>query len=95
MFGSSKDNIYNLYASLRADFKTEDDVELNKYFGLYMDRGPYGSIFLSHICLSQSIINIIPVVYKSTSKTIPAVNPPLARNEGAKTRKITLITYQK
>ena len=38
MFISSKDKIGGIYASLQVYFKIEDDVDLNKYFGIYLDR---------------------------------------------------------
>ena len=38
MFSPSKDKIYEVYASLHADFKIEDDGELNKYLGIDLDR---------------------------------------------------------
>ena len=37
MFISSKDKIDGIYASLQVYFKIEDDVDLNKYFGIYLD----------------------------------------------------------
>ena len=60
MFSTSKDKIDELYASLQADFKIEDDGEFNKYLGIELDRRPYGSIHLIQPYLTQRIINMIP-----------------------------------
>ena len=94
MFSPSKDKIDEVYASLQAYFKIEDDGELNKYLGIELDCRPDGSIHLSQSYLSQNILNMIPVMDKLSANPAPAVKPPLAKNEGAQARKMTLITDQ-
>ena len=46
MFITYRDINDKLYASLQADFKIGDDVDINKYLVIEMDRHPYGSIHL-------------------------------------------------
>ena len=65
----------------------EDDGELNKYLGIDLDRRSDGSTHLSQPYPTQSIINMIPGIDKSSSKSTPAVKPPLSKNEGAQVRK--------
>ena len=38
MFSNSKDKIDEVYASLQADLKIEDDEEINKYIGIELGR---------------------------------------------------------
>ena len=47
MFSPSKDKIDEVCASLQADFNIEYYGEINKYFGIYLDCRPDGSIHLS------------------------------------------------
>ena len=58
----------------------EDDGELNKYLGIDLDRRSDGSTHLR-------LINMIPGIDKSSSKSTPGVKPPLSKNEGAQARK--------
>ena len=46
MFSPFKDIIDDVYAYLQADFKIENDGELNKYLLIELDRPPDGSIYL-------------------------------------------------
>ena len=87
MFIPTKDKIDNLYASLQAYFKIEDDGELKKYLGIELDQRPDGSMHLWHPYLIQTIINIIPDMDKSSANITPAVNPTLMENKGSQTRK--------
>ena len=82
MFSTSNDKIDEVYASLKVYLKIEDDGEINKYLGIELDRRPYGSIHLRQTYLTQIILNMIPGMEKSSAKTTPAVNPPLAKNDG-------------
>ena len=80
MFSPSKDKLDEVYASLQQDFNIDDDGEPNKYFRIDLDRLPYFSIRLSRPYLTQIIINMIPVIDKSSSAPTPAVKPPLEKN---------------
>ena len=94
MFSTSKDKIDEVYASLQEDFNIEDDGELNNYLGIDLERRPDGSIHISRPYLTQIILIMIPVMDKSSANPTPAVKNPLAKNEGAQARKMTLITDQ-
>ena len=87
IFIPSKDKIDGLYDSLQAYCKIEDDVELNKYLGIKLERRLYSSIHMSQPYLTQRILNMIPVMYKSSARTTPMVKPPLAKKEGSQARK--------
>ena len=41
IFNPYMDKVYDVYISLRAYFKIEDNVEINKYLGIDMYRLPY------------------------------------------------------
>ena len=72
----------------------EDDGELNKYLGIDLDHRSDGSTHLRQPYPTQSIINMIPGIDKSSSKSTPAVKPPYQKMRELKREKITLITYQ-
>ena len=59
-----------------------------------MKRFPYGSIHMKYTYFNQSIINIIPSMYKSSIKPTPMVQLLLAKNDGDQARKMTVITDQ-
>ena len=80
MFSTSKDKIYELYASLQAYFKIEDNGEPEKYPGIDLYRHPDISIPLRQPYPTQRIINITPGMKKSSDKPTPVVKPPLAKN---------------
>ena len=82
MFSPYKEKIDEVYASLQEYFKIEDDGELNNYIGIEMERRLYGSIHLRQPYLTQIIINMFLVIYKSSTNPTPAVKPPLEKNEG-------------
>ena len=42
MFIPSKDKIDDVYASLQVYYNIEDNVYLNKYLGIDLERHPYG-----------------------------------------------------
>ena len=44
-----KDKIDEIYASLLAYFRIENDGDLNKFLRIKLDRRPYGSIHLRQI----------------------------------------------
>ena len=44
MLSPSKDKIYEVYASIRAYLKIEDDIEIKKYLGIDLDCLTYGLI---------------------------------------------------
>ena len=46
MFSTSKDEIDEVYDSLRAYFKIDDDWDINKYLVIDLDRLPNGSIYI-------------------------------------------------
>ena len=83
MFSPSKDKIDEFYAFLQEDFKIEDDGDLSKYLGIYLDRRSYGSIHLSQPYLNKKIVNIIPGMDNSSAKQTPAVKPLVAKNDGS------------
>ena len=87
MFSPSKDKIIDVYASIQAYFKIEDDGYLNKHIGIDMDHLPDGSIHLRQHYLAQRNTNMIPCMDKSSANPTPAFNPPLKKNEGDQTRK--------
>ena len=60
MLSPSKDKIYEVYASIRAYLKIEDDIEIKKYLGIDLDLHPDGSIHLIKPHLTQRITNMIP-----------------------------------
>ena len=80
------------YASIQAYFKIDDDGNLNKYLGIYLERLPDGSIHPRHNYPTQMILNMIPDMDKSSAKPTPAVKPLLAKNEEDQERKMTLVT---
>ena len=59
-----------------------------------MDHSPYGLIHIRQSYLTQSIINIIWGMEKSSANPTPMVKPPLAKNEVSQIRKNTLIEDQ-
>ena len=71
-----KDKIDDFYFSLQAYFNIEDYRDINKYLGIDLCCRPDGSIHLIHPYLSQSIRNLIPVIYKSSDNINPVINPP-------------------
>ena len=79
MFSTSKDKIDELYASLQEYFNIDYDVDLKKCIEVELDHRPDGSIHIRQPCLTQSIINIIPVMDKSRNNPTPAVKPPLKK----------------
>ena len=87
IFDPSKDEIDDVYDSLRGGLKIEDDGYINKYIGIDINRCPYGLIHIRQPYLTQSIINMIPGMEKSSANPTPAFKPPLAKNDGAQTRK--------
>ena len=72
MFSLSKGKIDELYASLQSDFNIEDNGELNKYVEIYLDRCLDGSIHMSHPYLTQTLLNVITGMERSSAKP----NPP-------------------
>ena len=64
IFSTYKGIIDEVYLYLQVDFKKEDDGDINNYLGINLDRRPDVSINLRQTYLNQSILNIIPVVYK-------------------------------
>ena len=77
----SKDKINDVYASLQEYFKVEDDGQLKMNVGIELDHRPDGSIHLRQNYLTEIILNIIPGTDKSSAKPIPAVKPPISKNE--------------
>ena len=67
---------------------------LTKYIGIELDHSPDGSIHLRHPYLTQSILNIIPGMDKSSADPNPAIKTSLVKNEGYQARKMTIITDQ-
>ena len=67
MFSPSKDKIDEVYASLQAYFKIEDDGELNKYLCIELEFHPYGSNHLRKPYLTQIIPNMIPGMENSSA----------------------------
>ena len=53
MFSPCKDKFDELYASLQAYYKIEDDGELNKYLAIDLECRPGGSIHISQPYLTQ------------------------------------------
>ena len=94
MFSPSEDKIDEVYASLKEDFKKEDDGYLNKYLGIELDLRLDDSIHLRQPYPTQRILNTVPGMNKSRANPTPAVKPPLAKNERYQARKITLVTGQ-
>ena len=62
IFSPSKDKFDGVYASLKEDFKIEDYGVLKNLIGIYLDHCPYGSIYISNHYITQSIVNMIPVM---------------------------------
>ena len=81
IFIPSKDKMDDLYASLQAYFKIEYDREIKQYLGMKLDHFPHGSIHIRNPYLTQSNINLIPGIEKSSDKMTPVANPHLAINE--------------
>ena len=79
MFIPSKDKIDGVYAYIQADFKIENDGELNKYLGIELDRRPDISIHIRQPYLTQIILNVIIGMGKSSANPTPAVKPPLEK----------------
>ena len=75
---------------MQAYLKIENDGEINKYLGIELDRFPYGSIHIRQPHLSQSIINLIPGMYKSSANPINVVKPPLGKKREPSQVKTTL-----
>ena len=94
VFSPSEDKIYGLYSSLQAYFKIKYDGDINKYLGIDLYLRPYISIHSRQPYLTQIILNMIPVMYKSSSKPTPAVKFPLKKIRDIKQEKMTLITDQ-
>ena len=65
MFSPSKDKIDEVYASIHAYFKIEDDGKLHKYLRIDLYHYPYGSIYIIKLYLTQRILNFIPGMDKS------------------------------
>ena len=82
IFSTSKDKIYEVYASLQADLKIEDYGELNMYPGIDLELLPDGSIHLRQPYPTQIIINMIPGMDMSSAKPTPWLTPPPEKNEG-------------
>ena len=82
MFSLNKDKIDDVYASLKEHLNIEYGRELNKYLIIELDLRPYISIHLMKHNLSQRIINMIPVMEKSSAKPNPAFTPHPAKHEG-------------
>ena len=78
-FGSSKDKIDEVYASIQSYFSIEDDVYINKYLGIKLDHRPDGPIHLRQPYITKIILNMIPGMDKSSSKPTPTVKPPPAK----------------
>ena len=83
-----------VYASLQADLKIEDDGELNKYLRIYLDLRLDGYIHLWQTYLTQRILNMNPGMENSSAKPTPMVKPPPEKNLGAQSRKINLVIDQ-
>ena len=83
IFSPYKDEIDELYASLKAYLKIEYDGELSKYLGIDLDHHLDGSIHIRQSYITQRIPNIIPVMDNSSAKPTPVFKPPLAKNDGA------------
>ena len=64
IFNISKDKIDEVYSSLQAYLKIENDGGLNKYLRIDLDRRPDGSILMRQPYLTQRIINMLPVMDK-------------------------------
>ena len=92
VFSPSKDKIDEVYVSLQEDSNIEGDGNINNYLGMDLNRRPYGSINIRKTYLTRGILNIIPGMDKSSSKPTPVVKPPLAKDEGAKARKMNFVT---
>ena len=73
-------------------FKIYYDGDLNQYIIINLDRLPDGSIHIRQTYLIQRIINIIPDMDKSSSKTTITVMPPLAKNREIDQERMTLTT---
>ena len=71
----SKDKIDALYASLQEYFNIEDDGEIKKYIGRDLEHRRDDTIHISQDYLTQWIINIIPVMQKSSTNQNPVVKP--------------------
>ena len=86
MFIPYKDKMDELYTSIQAYFKIEDDWDLNKYPGIELYRHLYVSIHLRQPYLTKMILNKIPDMEKSSAKQSPAVKHPLGKNDGSQAR---------
>ena len=58
-----------------------------------MDRHPNGSIHLRQRYLAQIILNMIPVMDKSSSNPTTSIKPPIEKMRDTKQEQMTLITY--
>ena len=87
MFSPSKYKIDEVYASLQAYFKIEDDEDLNKYLVIDPGRRLYISIHIMQLYLIQIILNMISGMDKSITKPNPAVKTPLAKKWSISSRK--------
>ena len=76
IFSPSEYKMDEVYASIQAYFKIEDDGDPKKYLGIELDCRPYSSIYLRHPYLTQINPNMIPGTNKSSANPTPAVNPP-------------------
>ena len=94
MFSPYKGKIDDVYAYIQSDFNIKDDWELNRYIVIELEHQPNGLISIRQTYLTQAIIDITPGMYKPNAKPKYVVNHPLSKNEGAQTRKMTLITDQ-
>ena len=89
----SKDKNDEAYASLQAHFKIEYYGQLNMYLVIYLDQHPDVSIHQRQNHITQSIISMIPGMYKSSAKPTPVVKPPLSKEtRELRQEKMTLIT---
>ena len=79
LFSLSKDKIDEVYASIQAYFKMEDDGDLNKYLGIELDFRPDVSIHIIQPYITQRILNMIPGMENPSTMPTPAVKPPLAK----------------
>ena len=87
MFGTSKDKIDEVYASLQTYFNIEDYRELVKYLMIEMERHPNVSIHMRQADLTQRIINIFPGMDKSSTNPTPAVKTTLAKKLGSSSKR--------
>ena len=82
-FSPSKYRIVDVYTSIQADFRIEDDEQLDKYIEIYLYCCSYCPIYLRNPYLTHIIINMILCIENTEPRPTTTSKLPPVKNEGA------------